>query len=318
MTEFDFIRQYLKTRQGAEVVLGIGDDAAVIRPRCGFDLCFSSDMLVGGRHFFIDESPEDLAWKVLAVNVSDMAAMGAEPKWVLLSVALPYLDKHWLERFCCRFFELSEKFGVVLIGGDTTKGEWVFNITIAGELPEGKALKRSAAMVGDDIWVSGQLGSAAAGLRVKQNLCVLPENLSAVCIDKLLRPEPRVALGRLILPFANAAQDVSDGLAQDLGHILTASGVGAEIFVEALPSVSGLREELGYENWLSCVLSGGDDYELVFTAPHTCRRRVEEAAEHSGVAVTRIGTINDTGRLNIKEKDGSELKLTSLGFDHFG
>ena len=228
MTEFDFIRQYLQRQKSEGLILGIGDDAAIIRPSNGFDLCFSADMLVKGRHFFEDVSPEDLAWKMLAVNLSDMAAMGAKPRWVLLSAALPELNQDWLKRFCDSFFALAARFDTVLIGGDTTKGDLVFNVTIVGEVPTGRALRRDAAEVGDDIWVSGRLGLAAAALNKHLGHYQLPSEIMAVCDDKLLRPEPRVSLGQALLPFAHAAQDVSDGLAQDVGHILKASAVGAE------------------------------------------------------------------------------------------
>ena len=165
MNEFDFIRHYLSRQQtDTEVVLGIGDDAAIVRPRSGYDLCFSSDMLLAGRHFFTDVAAGDLAHKVLAVNVSDMAAMGATPRWVLLSAALPYLDEAWLKDFCDTLFYQTRAYDITLIGGDTTRGDWVFNVTIIGELPQGAALCRSGAQPGDDIWVSGYLGAAAAGL----------------------------------------------------------------------------------------------------------------------------------------------------------
>ncbi|WP_304667536.1 thiamine-phosphate kinase, partial [Neisseria bergeri] len=194
MKEFDFIKRYLQTGTDKDVVLGIGDDAAIVRPREGFDLCFSADMLLKDRHFFADVEPEDLAWKVLAVNISDMAAMGAIPRWVLLSAALPELDEVWLERFCGSFFGLAKKFGVTLIGGDTTKGDMAFNVTIIGELPKGRALRRDAAVAGDDIWVSGRVGMAAAALNCRLKRCVLPDDVFAVCEQKLLRPEPRVGL----------------------------------------------------------------------------------------------------------------------------
>ena len=318
MKEFDFIKRYLQTGTDKDVVLGIGDDAAIVRPREGFDLCFSSDMLLKDKHFFADVKPEDLAWKVLAVNISDMAAMGAIPRWVLLSAALPQLDDVWLERFCSSFFDLARKFGITLIGGDTIKGDMVFNVTIIGELPKGRALKRNAAAVGDDVWVSGHIGMAAAALNCRLKQCVLPDDVFAVCEQKLLRPEPRVELGLALLPVAHAAQDVSDGLAQDLGHMLPASGVGAEIFADKLPSLSVLKDILPCSQWLSYTLAGGDDYELVFTASESCRESVLAAAERCGVPVTRIGKINGECRLKILDSDGRELKLHSSGFDHFG
>ncbi|QEY24358.1 thiamine-phosphate kinase [Neisseria animalis] len=319
MNEFDFIRRYLQRQQPDDnLILGIGDDAAVIRPALGFDLCFSSDMLLKNRHFFADVSPEDLAWKVLAVNISDMAAMGAKPRWALLSAGLPELSEDWLNRFCGSLFALADRFGVTLIGGDTTKGDLVFNVTIIGELPQGKALRRDAAQAGDDIWVSGRIGLAAAALNCRLQNCTLPTALYQQCEAELLRPEPRVALGQAVLPFAHAAQDISDGLAQDIGHILKASDVGAELWADELPSLPELKTVLTEEQWLAYTLAGGDDYELVFTAPVGAREAVAAAAECSGTAVTRIGTINDTGRLQIIGSDGKEIKLTALGFDHFG
>ncbi|WP_165008403.1 thiamine-phosphate kinase [Neisseria yangbaofengii] len=321
MTEFDFIRKYLQNRQqDHQVVLGIGDDAAIVRPQAGYDLCFSSDMLLKNRHFFEDVEPEDLAWKVLAVNISDMAAMGAKPKWALLSAGLPELDKDWLSRFCNSLFDLAQRFGVTLIGGDTTRGDLVFNVTIAGELPQGQALRRDAAKAGDDIWVSGKIGLAASALNYLLKRCDLPFEVFRRCEAELLRPMPRVALGRAILNVAHAAQDVSDGLAQDIGHILTASNVGAEIWADEVPTLPSLKTALPREQWLQYTLAGGDDYELVFTAPQHCREALLEAAQKSNTPITRIGRITDACRLKVVNSvsDGMEIALTSLGFDHFG
>lgn len=255
---------------------------------------------------------------MLAVNISDMAAMGAVPKWVLLSAGLPDLDEKWLTRFCESFFSLAQRFGITLIGGDTTKGDLVFNITIVGELPQGQALRRDAAQEGDDIWVSGQIGMAAAALHHRLKNCSLPPKVFGLCEDKLLRPEPRVDLGLALLPLAHAAQDISDGLAQDLGHILTASSLGAEISTDVLPVPDELRTSLSEEQWTAFALSGGDDYELVFTASADRRSEILAAAAQCSVAVTRIGKTNNSGRLKIKDKKGGELLLTSRGFDHFG
>lgn len=321
MTEFDFIRTYLQKQQNdMQLILGIGDDAAVIRPSSGYDLCFSADMVLKNRHFFEDVAPEDLAWKVLAVNISDMAAMGARPRWVMLSAGLPELQEDWLHRFCNSFFALAQRFGITLIGGDTTRGDLVFNVTIVGELPRGQALKRNAAQLGDDVWVSGKVGLAAAALNCRLKKCRLPQTVFEQCEVELLRPEPRVALGQAILPLAHAALDISDGLAQDVGHILKASGVGAEIWADRLPTLSELKNSLTDEQWLQYTLAGGDDYELVFTAPESRRKDLLAAAEAVQTPITRIGKITDTGRLKILDKvsDGVEIALTSLGFDHFG
>ena len=228
------------------------------------------------------------------------------------------MAEKWLTRFCESFFSLAQRFGITLIGGDTTKGDLVFNITIVGELPQGQALRRDAAQEGDDIWVSGQIGMAAAALNHRLKNCTLPPEVFGLCEDKLLRPEPRVDLGLALLPLAHAAQDISDGLAQDLGHILTASSLGAEISTDVLPVPDELRKSLSEEQWTAFALSGGDDYELVFTASADSRSEILAAAAQCGVAVTRIGKTNNSGRLKIKDKKGGELLLTSRGFDHFG
>ncbi|MFC3873558.1 thiamine-phosphate kinase [Neisseria musculi] len=319
MKEFDFIRRYLHRSQAdADVLIGIGDDAAVIRPRAGYDLCFSSDMLLKDRHFFGDVAPADLAYKVLAVNISDMAAMGASPRWALLGAGLPQLQEDWLAEFCGSLFVLAQHFGITLIGGDTTKGDLVFNVTIVGELPQGRALRRDAAQAGDDVWVSGQLGLAAAALHHHWHTFALPDAVFDCCERARLRPEPRVALGQALLPVAHAAQDVSDGLAQDLDHILQASGVGAEVFADNVPTLPQLHDVLDKTALYGCVLAGGDDYELVFTAPRSCRSAVAEAGRASATPVTRIGRITqDRGRLNILNANGMPVALASLGFNHF-
>ncbi|MRN38657.1 thiamine-phosphate kinase [Neisseria sp. N95_16] len=321
MTEFDFIRKYLQNQQqDHQVVLGIGDDAAIIRPQAEYDLCFSADMLLKNRHFFENVAPEDLAWKVLAVNLSDMAAMGAQPRWALLSAGLPELNEDWLRRFCNSLFDLAQRFGVTLIGGDTTRGDLVFNVTIVGELPQGKSLRRDAAQVGDDIWVSGKIGLAASALNCLLKQCDLPSEVFQLCEAELLRPMPRVRLGQAILNFAHAAQDVSDGLAQDIDHILTASNVGAEIWADEIPTLPQLKKVLPRKEWLQYTLAGGDDYELVFTAPKNCREALLIAAQNSNTPITCIGKITDSGCLQVINSmaDRMEIALTSLGFDHFG
>ena len=320
MNEFDFIRHYLSRQQtDTEVVLGIGDDAAIVRPRSGYDLCFSSDMLLAGRHFFTDVAAGDLAHKVLAVNVSDMAAMGATPRWVLLSAALPYLDEAWLKDFCDTLFDQTRAYDITLIGGDTTRGDWVFNVTIIGELPQGAALCRSGAQPGDDIWVSGYLGAAAAGLASIQGKLSLPAEVDVACRTRLHRPQPRVGLGQHLLKVATSAMDVSDGLAQDLGHILQASAVGARVEAALLPALPDLRRALADERLFSLQLAGGDDYELLFTAPQQAREHVLAASRAAGVPVSRIGRITDnSGCLEVVDGNGDPVHLNHKGFDHFG
>ncbi|WP_107687964.1 thiamine-phosphate kinase [Neisseria wadsworthii] len=318
MTEFEFIYNFLVRQHDDDVLLGIGDDATIVRPRAGYDLCFSSDMLISGKHFFSDAAPEDIAHKVLAVNVSDMAAMGATPRWVLLSVAFPELDMLWLNKFCGTLFEQLSQYGISLIGGDTTKGNLTFNITIVGELPQGQALKRSGAKLGDDVWISGQVGMAAAALDGYLGKVVFPEAVWQACRQKYLRPVPRVALGQELLSLAHAAQDVSDGLAQDLGHILKASGVGAELWADRVPILPALRDCALVEQIRAWQLSGGDDYELLFTAPEAARAQILAAGEASGTQLSRIGKIIEGTKLHILDDAGGEIHLHKTGFDHFG
>lgn len=322
MGEFDFIRRYLQCQAEAPgVVLGIGDDAALLRPRAGFDWALSSDMLLAGRHFFADDDAADVAHKVLAVNLSDMAAMGAAPRWALLSAALPRLDEDWLGRFCTRLFALAAEYGVALIGGDTTRGDYVFNLTIAGELPAGQGLRRSGAQPGDDIWLSGRVGLAAAGLRQRQGCLKLPAATAAECVAALRRPCPRVALGQALLGVASAALDVSDGVLQDLGHVLRASGVGATVWAEAVPTLPALRT-LPPSVWQPLLLAGGDDYELLFTAPPARRAAVAAAGERLGIALSRIGAITAAGVpadavVHCVDASGRSVILPRTGYDHF-
>lgn len=319
MKEFDFIRHYLQNKQtDNDVLLGIGDDAAIVRPREGFDLCFSSDMLLANRHFFPDVAPEDLACKILAVNLSDMAAMGAIPRWILLSVALPELNESWLRAFCDAFFRICQDNSITLIGGDTTQGEMVFNITIIGELPRGQSLRRSGAKIDDDIWVSGEIGTAAAALQHLLGKLKMPSEMVQNVLPALHCPIPRVALGQALLPIAHAAQDISDGIAQDLSHILQASNVGARIEFDKIPVYRALQSLMPSETFEQLVLTGGDDYELIFTASPQMREMIENAGLETGVCVHRIGKITASNTLEIIRANGSLIHLTQQGYDHFG
>lgn len=318
LNEFDFIRRYLHAvPQDAAVLQGIGDDAALVRPAPGEDWCFSTDMLLAGRHFFADDDPADVAHKVLAVNVSDMAAMGARPRWALLGAALPGLDEAWLAPFCQTLSAQAAAYGVALIGGDTTRGERMFALTMAGTLPQGQALRRSGARAGDDVWVSGLLGSAAAGLQHLLGRIRLPENLAASCVHALRRPEPRVALGQALLPLAHAALDVSDGLLQDLGHILRASGVGAEVAATRVPCLPPLKDCLTPEQYWPLLLAGGDDYELLFTAAPAQRGAIAALGAALDVPLARIGRIRAETGLHCRDAQGRTLTLDRQGYDHF-
>ncbi|TCJ20226.1 thiamine-phosphate kinase [Parasulfuritortus cantonensis] len=315
-SEFDLIARYFD-RPAAHAVLGVGDDAALIRPGPGLDLAVSADMLVAGRHFFPDADPAQLGHKALAVNLSDLAAMAATPRWALLSVALPEADEAWLAGFARGFFGLAERYGVDLVGGDTTRGPLNLSVTILGEVPAGQALRRDGARVGDDLWVSGELGGAALGLRHLQGQLRLAEAEAAACLERLHAPEPRVALGRALAGLANSAIDVSDGLLGDLGHILERSRLGAEIELAALPVPAVLAARLPAPLALACLLAGGDDYELCFSAPPGRRAAVQAAAHSVGVAVSRIGHIGAEPGLRVRRPDGGLLDMEVTGFDHF-
>lgn len=312
-SEFDLIARYF-TRPTRSAALGVGDDAALIRPAPGMELAISADMLVAGRHFLPDADPEKLGRKVLAVNLSDLAAMGAQPRWALLSLALPTADEGWLAAFSRGFLGQAERHGVELVGGDTTRGPLNLSVTILGEVETDKALRRSAARPGDDVWVSGELGAAALGLRHLLGEIALPAPAAAACLARLHDPVPRVALGRALLGLANAAIDISDGLLADLGHILERSGVGARIELDAVPAAEALRS---HPKLLpSCALAGGDDYELCFTAPVEQRERISTLSGKPGL--TRIGTITAEAGLEVVDGRGQPVTLPAAGYDHFG
>lgn len=313
-SEFALIDRYFK-RPSHHSVLGVGDDGAILRVAPGCELVVSTDMLVAGTHFLPDTNPEDLGWKVLAVNVSDMAAMGASPKWALLAVALPAATESWLEKFARGFFACADAFGIDVIGGDTTKGPRNFCVTIFGEVPAGKALLRSGARPGDEIWVSGAPGRAALGLAQLQGRVALDAALQADCLAALHRPQPRVALGMALRGLASAAIDVSDGLLADLGHILESSGVAAKLEIAVPPQPTLPDTAL----WQDCFLAGGDDYELLFTAPASRHADVAALARQLELPLARIGTIEacTAGGLTVLDENGLPLETARRGYDHF-
>jgi thiamine-monophosphate kinase len=291
-------------------VLGVGDDCAVIRPDAGLDLALTTDMMVEGRHFLPNAEPNALGHKALAVNLSDLAAMGATPRWATLSLVLPAVEPDWLAAFSAGLFALAERHAVELIGGDTTRGDArTISIAAIGEVPPGLALARSAALAGDDVWVSGELGGASLAL-------VHPEIAEAA--GRLHRPEPRVELGERLRHLAHAAIDISDGLAGDLGHILERSGVAAVVDYERVPKSSAFRDLKIPDLEKDCVLSGGDDYELLFTAPREHRAGIDSLARELGLALTRIGEIRrGAARLEVLDAGGRPMAMRA-GFDHFG
>lgn len=316
MNEFDLIRRYFtRATPGAE--LGVGDDAALLRPASGMELAVSTDMLVAGTHFFVDADPLLLGHKALAVNLSDMAAMGAQPRWATLSLSLPQVEEGWLSQFSDGFFALADQHGVELVGGDTTRGPLNLCVTIIGEVPQGAALRRSGAQVGDDVWVSGTLGDAALALAHLQGKVKLSAEDFAACARKLHRPEPRVALGLALRGIASSAIDVSDGLLADLGHILECSGVGAEVDFASLPVSPELRAHLAQPLGRRCALAGGDDYELCFTAPAAQRGALVKISRELDLPLARIGTIVSGKGCTVHAEDEAIITIGESGYDHF-
>ncbi len=313
MGEFDLIKTYFsRPSQAAGVVLGVGDDGALLAPSPGMQLAVTSDTLVAGVHFLPDDAARDLGHKALAVNLSDLAAMGAQPRWFLLDLTLPSIDEPWLADFAEGLYRLADRHAMGLVGGDTTRGPLAFSLTAMGEVPPGQALRRSGARPGELICISGIPGEAAAGLAQRLGEHLLPEPLAAQALSRLHRPEPRVALGLALRGLASSSIDISDGLAQDLGHILHASGVGARIELGLLPTspvLDALPKPLAWR----LQLSGGDDYELLFTLPPTLAGHLADLPE----PVTVIGRIEAEAGLRLLSPEGSPFPLAHLGHDHF-
>jgi len=310
MGEFDLIRRYFQRPAGPGVEVGVGDDCAVLAPTPGARWLVSSDMLVEGRHFLSTVAPERLGHKALAVNLSDLAACGATPRGFTLALALPRVDEAWLGGFSRGLLALADASGIPLVGGDTTQGPLNICITVFGEAPAGQALLRSGARVGDEIWVSGRLGDARLALEAFRGTMALGgAGLDGVRAAMEL-PTPRVALGQALRGIATAAIDVSDGLLGDLGHILAASRVGARLDVDALPRSDVLAAQAAAVQQ-ECLLAGGDDYELVFTAPAGAR------LPDVGVALTRIGVIEAEPGLRVVDARGAAVEHGLRSFDHF-
>ena len=325
LSEFDIIRSFF-TRSAPATVLGIGDDAALIRPAPGMELAISTDMLVSGRHFFEDVDPYKLGHKSLAVNLSDMAAMGARPRWATLSLALPesivQKDEPWLRAFADGFFALAHTHQVDLIGGDTTNGPLNICVTIIGEVPEGKALRRSSARPGDDIWVSGCLGDAALALSYrKKKIMPEPSEVETAEVEVLMAalemPIPRVELGQRLIGLAHSAIDISDGLLADLGHILGCSRVAAVVRIDQMLRSSAMEKHFPHPLAIECLLAGGDDYELCFTVPSSERTKMELLSREEGIPLTRIGSIEEGAGLVVLDSAGRTVTTRVKGYDHF-
>ena len=342
MGEFDLIARYFKRNtppalppsaqpatdsiatNTSPIALGIGDDCALLTPAPGQQLAVSTDMLVEGRHFFPDVDPAALGHKALAVNLSDLAAMGAEPLAFTLALALPpdrAADDAWMSAFAQGLFALADEHRCALIGGDTTAGPLNICITVFGQVPTGQALRRDGAQPGDDIWVSGTLGEARLALLALQGELTLPPDRLAVLRQRLERPTPRVALGLALRGIATSAMDLSDGLAGDLAHVARASGERALLEVAALaqagprvvPPASGPNSAAGWQH----ALAGGDDYELLFTAPAAARATVQATGERTGIALHRIGTVTAGDGVWLTRPDGQTAPCGTASFDHF-
>ena len=327
MGEFDLIERFFK-RPARRADLGVGDDCALLPPAPGQQLAISSDMLVEGRHFLSTVDPARLGHKALAVNLSDLAACGAEPVAFTLALALPRADAVWLAGFSRGLLALADQHGCELIGGDTTQGPLNICITVFGHVPKpgsgSLALLRSGAQVGDDLYVSGTVGDARLALEVFRGTLSLPQAAFDAARARMEQPTPRVALGLALRGLATSAADISDGLIGDLGHILKASRVGASIATAAAlpllaqrPALAALPPERADDLALECVLAGGDDYELVFTAPPQHRAAVQTAAAQAQTPVTRIGQIEAEPGVRLVDAQGELLNRRFAGFDHF-
>jgi thiamine-monophosphate kinase len=318
LTEFELIRRYF-THRSRGAVLGVGDDAAIVRARTGCELVVTADMLVEGRHFAAGADPEKLGHKALAVNLSDIAAMGARPRWATLALALPRADARWLAAFSRGFMRLARRHGVDLVGGDTTRGPLNVCVQVVGEVPRGGALRRDGARPGDDIWVSGTLGDAALALAARRMR--LSPRERRVLDAKLNTPTPRIDLGVALRGMARSAVDISDGLMADLGHICERSEVGAVVQLGSVPASGILARQLGRPEARAALLSGGDDYELCFTSARARRETIAGIARRLRLRLSRIGTIMRPRRgaplVTVLAASGQPLTLRQTGYKHF-
>jgi len=316
LSEFQLIEKYFarqRVRRG-DVGLGVGDDAALLRVPPDMELVVAMDAMVEGRHFPLGTDPFSIGHKVLAVNLSDMAAMGAEPAWATLAISLPTADEAFVAAFTEGLFSLAYRYGVELVGGDTVRGPLMMVVQMHGLVPVGRAMKRGGAFHGDGIYVTGTLGDAGAALqRILEG-----ERCSEALRSRLDRPEPRVKEGMALRDIASSAIDLSDGLVSDLGHILQASGSGATIDVETLPLSGELLEAVeSSEQGQQLALAGGDDYELCFTVSPHREETLRSMASEWSCGITRIGTIDSNPGLRLQRSDGSPFQLAGHGFDHF-
>lgn len=325
LNEFELIEHFFKqqAQQRSDVILGIGDDAALLKIPAGQALAVTTDTLISGVHFPEHTKPYDIGYKALAVNLSDLAAMGAEPAWISLALTLPEANQIWLEEFCNGLFALIKQFNLQLIGGDTTRGHLSITITAQGFMPADNALKRHGAQPGDKIYVTGTLGDAGLALQLIKNnnvysVCrkILTEKEEQFIFQRFNRPEPKIKTGLALRNVASSAIDISDGLAADLTHILQASNVGAAIIVDDLPLSSALKK-INLIDALTLALSAGDDYELCFTVSPQKEQTLKQAFEKINCLYTCIGFIEEDLGLHLQYRNGQAFVLDKIGFQHF-
>ena len=316
VSEFDLIARYF-TPPTTHTVLAGGDDAALVAVTPGMELVVSTDMLVGGRHFFADADPYGIGYKSLAVNLSDIAAMGARPRWVTLSVAFPNADEQWIGRFAQGFLDLAREHDVDLIGGDTTRGPLNICVQIMGEAPAGAALRRAGAQPGDEVWVSGEVGDAALALAHVRGDFKLQAKALDYAMRRLDHPSPRLALGEGLRGIATSAIDVSDGLVADAGHLAEQSRVRIVIEWESVPLSDVAQRYRSHPLMRECALAGGDDYELCFTAPAARHAALIGLSGALGVALSAIGRVETGQGVSVVDASGNPIRLERQGFDHF-
>ena len=319
-SEFEIIDSYFapSAKQAQGVVLGVGDDCALVEPPVGQHLAISIDTLVEGVHFLPDIDAEDLAWRLLGSSVSDLAAMGAQPLWLTLAITLPEADERWLSRFTSGLDAALEAYKISLVGGDTTSGQLrVLSAQVQGSVPVGEALRRDGAQVGDLIYVSGTLGDSRAGLELLQNPQSHAQQADYL-LQRFLRPSPRIDLGMALRGIATAAIDISDGLLADLGHLLRRSGVAGQIELESLPRSTALHSFCDAAQAMRWAATGGEDFELCFTCPESRKSDIEAISAQLGLRLSAIGRVSVGSELEVKSQGQSWLNPHGAGFEHFG
>lgn len=318
MKEFELIKNYFTEQvvKRKDVLLGIGDDCAIVTPAEKQNIAITTDTLVSGVHFPHNTSPRAIGHKAIAVNLSDLAAVGAEPSWVSVAITLPEIDEQWIDEFCTGLFELCEYYNVQLIGGDTTQGPLSITVTAQGVVPADQHISRSGAKTGNWLYVTGEIGDAALALRHVLGRTELDNNIFTKVKERLDFPMPRVLAGQALRNYATSAIDLSDGLMADLAHICRSSKVGANIVLENLPLSNALMEAVGQEKAIELALTGGDDYELLFTVSEDKKVGMETALANSGVNVTCIGQLNPSNKITTT-LNSKPTAINAVGFEHF-